>query len=154
MGSTVNLTLAGNPVNLSTVTDIAVRSDGTFYVSNLTAAGIDFYTLDVSNGKLTSVGSDTASPQQAVAGIAFSMGAPSQSMFAYDINGADDLFEYDVDSSFARTTLYPNIISSFNAGRGDLAAIVIPEPGSLIVWSLLGLAGISVGCWRRRRQGR
>jgi hypothetical protein len=28
---------------------------------------------------------------------------------------------------------------------------VIPEPASLIVWSLLGALGIGLGCWRRRK---
>lgn len=35
----------------------------------------------------------------------------------------------------------------------DLEFEQIPEPASLIVWSLLGALGITVGWWRRRRRG-
>ncbi|MBM4017113.1 MAG: PEP-CTERM sorting domain-containing protein [Planctomycetes bacterium] len=51
---------------------------------------------------------------------------------------------------FQRSTLYANIIPSFNAGRGDLAAQPVPEP-----LTLAG-AGLGLGClaaYLRRRRG-
>jgi len=30
--------------------------------------------------------------------------------------------------------------------------LVNPEPGSVIVWSLLGIAGVAIGCARKRRR--
>jgi MYXO-CTERM domain-containing protein len=40
----------------------------------------------------------------------------------------------------------------YGGGSGVLRASVVPEPSTLIIWSLLGALGIAVGWWRRRRR--
>ena len=62
--------------------------------------------------------------------------------------------------AFAGFTDIGKFISSVTvSGPGDIVAVddvryvsgVIPEPTSLIIWSLLGALGITIGWWRRRR---
>ncbi len=138
-GTPIGLKLDGNPFNLLDSSDIAVRMDGAFYVVVLDKT----YSLDVNSGTLTLINSDAG---LAFAGAAFSKEATEESLFLYEVNGTDDIFRYDLDSGFARTMLYPNIISSFNAGRGDLASYTpatVPEMNSwlLLSFGLVGLLG-------------
>ena len=44
--------------------------------------------------------------------------------------------------------LYEGIGLGFRVASNE----VIPEPSTLIIWSLLGTLGITVGWWRRRRR--
>jgi len=44
---------------------------------------------------------------------------------------------------------YPGYVPGFYV---EFGGGVIPEPSTLIVWSLLGALGITVGWWRRRRK--
>ncbi|MBI4333382.1 MAG: hypothetical protein HY673_19120 [Chloroflexi bacterium] len=132
VGAPVALTLGGNPFTLPVSTDIAVRANGIFYVVSITLAPspqTDFYTLDVGTGALTLVFSDSALQDGLVPsfpGITFSRVPSSPShLFGYDANGFDDIFRYDVAvGAGSRTLVYGNIIPSFNAGLGDLAALV------------------------------
>ena len=39
------------------------------------------------------------------------------------------------------------------APNDGLVSTVIPEPGTMIVWGLLGLVAAGYGVWRRRRAG-
>ncbi len=128
VGSEIALTLGGNPFNVSDATDIAQRIDGTYYLVN----DDDIYTLDTNSGALALAFSD---PGQALPGAAFSQGASSDALFAYEVNSSDDIFRYSVDSAFARTTVFSNIVASFNSGRGDLAAAptAVPEPSTLFL---------------------
>jgi hypothetical protein len=155
VGSPVALTLGGVGFNLSTASDIAQRVDGTFYVTS----SASLYTLNISTGALTAVG--TPDTGQALAGAAFHVNEPTQALFAYEINGSDDVYSYSVGSfPGSRSNLYLNIIPSFNgipfnAGRGDLAGAITPEPASLVVWSLLIGLTCAGGTWRffSRRRG-
>jgi hypothetical protein len=143
VGSPVALTLGGVGFNLSTASDIAQRVDGTFYVTS----SASLYTLNISTGALTAVG--TPDTGQALAGAAFHVNEPTQALFAYEINGSDDVYKYSVGSfPGSRSNLYLNVIPGFNAGRGDLAGAITPEPASLVVWSLL--IGLTCAGWTWR----
>ena len=151
VGSPVGLTLGGSPhATQYSSQDLAVRTDGTFYLVDLDLvvnpwAGV-IYTLNEQTGALTLVHSDTS---QQLVGAAFSLAAQDDDLFAFEVGGTDDIYRYDVDSSFSRTTLYENIIPSLNAGRGDLAGLIIPEPLTML-GMFLGLG--SVGAYIKRRR--
>jgi hypothetical protein len=129
-GTPVSLILGGDSFDLSDVTDIAVDSDGFFYLAD----SANFYSIDVLTGALTLLSSDLG---QGFAGLTFSNNTSDNMLFTYEVNGTDDIYRYDMNSSFARTSLYPNIISSFNSGRGDLASYIevqsVPEPTTLVL---------------------
>lgn len=148
VGAARALTLGGNAFDLGNVTDIAQRADGTFFVTDLNR----IYTLNVATGALTLAYDDTTIPpgslSQALAGAAFSADFSPSALFAYEINGTDDIFRYATTGGFARTTVFSNIIPSFNAGRGDLAAAppAVPEPAT---WIAAAFAVIATA-WRAR----
>ena len=140
--SQVGLTLGGSSFNLLTGTDIAYRPDkNKFYMTNVA----DIYEV-TPGGTMTYLFTDTG---QQLVGAAFSLRAATDDLFGLEVNGPDDIYVYDVDSGFTRTTLYPNIIPGFNAGRGDLAADPVPEPLTMAGLGL-GIMGL-VGYIRRRR---
>ena len=146
VGSGVSLS-TGFSANGRTGSDIAFRPDGTFYFT----VGTKIFTLDETTGSLTELKDDTG---QFLAGAAFAQDKDDGRLFVYEVNGFEDIFRYDVDSAgVPRTTVFSGIIPSFNAGRGDLATQtqVIPEPSTLVLWSLgaVGLAGLG---WRRRKR--
>ena len=110
-----------------------------------------FYQLDPGSGVLTLQYVDeiagTDGFTNAIAGLAYSKAAanPDQ-LFAYDVNGYEDIFTYDPGNSFARAYLFATIIPNFNAGRGDLAAQISPllhlsrlmnitNPAVLLAWT-------------------
>ena len=157
VGSPVGFTLGGSPHVLTySCQDLAVRRDGTFYLidfdlsadPSVTPHKARIYTLDEQTGALTLVHTDAG---QQLVGAAFSLAAEDEDLFAFEVGGSDDVFRYDVGSSFSRTTLYGNVIGSFNAGRGDLAGLIIPEPLTML-GMFLGLG--SVGAYIRRRRMR
>jgi len=136
-GSVVNtpisLTLSGNLFNLSSVSDIAVKADVTFFIVDFTnSSGSSIYTLNTGNGSLTLVHTDSTVGLDGnitgAAGAAFSSETPPDALFTYDAVFDEDIFRYDIDSGFSRTLLYSDVINSFNAGRGDLASITPTEP--------------------------
>ena len=145
VGTPVGLTLGGPSFDLSNGSDIAVRENGNFYLSSLDS----FYTLDLLTGALTLAHSDSG---QFFPGVTFSTPGGEDDLFAYEANFTDDLLRFDVDASFNKTPLYTNIIPSFNAGRGDLAAAmtIIPEPGALMLFSI-GILGLLGYGWLRRK---
>ena len=143
--ATVNLAVPGAVFDLSTVTDIAERSDGSLYLTSL----YDVYTVDVTTGVLTL---EHAFPDilNALAGASFSTDGPDNILFGYEVNYSDDIYCYDVDGGFSRTNFQTNIIPSFNSGRGDLATVtpVVPAPGAVLLGSL---GAAFVGYLRRRK---
>ena len=129
-GTAVSPTFFGTPGIVSDSSDLAQHPDGTFYITSAS----DIYTLDILTGDLTLV---TAQPDQSLAGMAFTPGA-EEHLFTYDIFFEDDLFRFDLNmSGIPRTTLLADIIDTFAAGRGDLAAPLptcTPPPPGMIAW--------------------
>jgi len=142
---TVNVMLSGAPFNLSNTTDIAIRRDGTFFLTST----YDIYTIDVSTGALTlqhNLG-PPGSSTHALAGISFSTDGPDNVLFGYDINGSDDIYQYNISGGYVASSFALDFISGFNAGRGDLATITVPVPGAV----LLGLLGLSAAGIKLRK---
>ncbi len=143
---TINLTLATSAFDLGTATDIAIARDGAF----LLVSTYDVYAVDMATGALTlrhNFG-PPASSTHALAGMAFSTNGPDNILFGYEINGTDDIYCYDINNSFARTT-FKTDFSGLNAGRGDLASITpVPVPGAV----LLGMLGLSVAGVKLRKR--
>ncbi|MFN4243677.1 MAG: PEP-CTERM sorting domain-containing protein [Tepidisphaerales bacterium] len=138
--------LVGAPVPLDidvdNGVDIAWRPDtGVFYLNRHTISSAELYTVNITSGVTSLVFADAAfdlwNPSFPVfyPGIAFSLDAPSARLFAYEANGSEDIYYYDLPSG-TRNPLYHNFLPSFNAGRGDLASPV-PEPAS-VVGAVLG----------------
>jgi hypothetical protein len=70
-------------------------------------------------------------------------GTPTNTIDFYVFSGKQiDEIEMHVDAYFTWMCL-----DNIQTGHA------IPEPSTLIVWSLLGASGIAVGWWRRRRAG-
>lgn len=69
-------------------------------------------------------------------------------MLDLKLTGLSGFAKWRVDlSGTVNSTTYTNTFYD------DLSLQAIPEPASLIIWSLLAAVGITVGCWRRRRKG-
>lgn len=144
ISQTIDLTLANAAFNLSTTTDIAISRAGTFFL----VSTYDVYTVNMSTGELT-LQHQFPGTTDALAGIAFSTNGPDTILFGYEVNGTDDLYCYDIDDNFTRTTFKTDFIPQFNAGRGDLASITpVPVPGAV----LLGLLGLSVAGAKLRKR--
>ncbi len=129
IGSALSLTLNGQPFDVPDCTDIAQRADGLLLIAG--GAGNTIYSMDAATGKLSELFTDPNPDEQGyllfIAGLAFSRSASLfGTLFAYDVSMTDDIFAYDTEALFARTTLFPDIIPSYNAGRGDLAAQLDP----------------------------
>jgi hypothetical protein len=119
-GLPVPLSLDGTPFDLSDFSDLTVTSDGAFIVTSSTR----FFRLDLTTGALTPLYAD---PSQTFPGvIALPLCNGHDGFVTFEANNADDLFQFD--EFFLRAPLYLNIISTFNAGTGDLATSP-PVPG-------------------------
>ena len=82
------------------------------------------YTVDPATGSSNLVLTD---PGEFFAGIALSFVSPDD-LFVYEVSNTDDLFVYDATAQSGRAALALNILSSFNAGRGDLGAAITHIP--------------------------
>lgn len=120
-------------LDVSNGTDLAVHASGAMWL----VSGNEFYALDVNTGLATLLGADpTVGPVNFLPGAAFSTSAPQDRLFGYEANGTDDVVYYDADQSFSPHYMYTNIIGSYNSGRGDLASLMIPAPGSIVLCTL------------------
>lgn len=155
--SSVGLTFGGNPYDLTTSTDIAVRADGTAIITDLQ----NFYRVDLSTGTLTLLFSATGiGLGNQYAGITFSAGAADNLLFAYEISGGEDIRNFDLANGNLETSQMTDIVpffggQIFNAGRGDLAARVnfvepVPEPSTIALMGA-GLVAFRAAMKRRRR---
>jgi hypothetical protein len=98
----------------------------------------EMYILDQMTGGLTNVFTDTTAGIDGlvpgIAGLAFDNEASNNSLVAYDVQGEDDIYFYDSDSTFTRTLVLSDIVESFNAGRGDLATSIVPIPAAVLLF--------------------
>jgi RHS repeat-associated protein len=120
----VSLTSSGQPfIMYDEGTDIAIDGEGKFYLTAYSGEvnGSIIYTLNASTGALTEVALD---PWQYLEGITFASADNNNRLFSYEANYSDDIYSYDINANYQRTVIFPDIISQFNSGGGDLAAIV------------------------------
>ena len=134
----IPLTLAGSPFDLRNITDIAESREGTLIVSDSNS----YYSLDRNTGALSLVYEDVELQEgylPGAAGLAFSMDAPDpDTLFMYDVYASEDIYTYATDAGWTRSLLYHDIIGEYNAGRGDLAALPVPEPAGVFM--------LAIGC--------
>ncbi len=117
IGTPVALTLDGADFDLSTVCDLAVRSDGRITVCH----NNEIYALDPTAGGLSPRGS--APTSYAFAGLTYSAGADCPlHVFFYDVSHSDDVGYLVEFAAYSVNVQYPNVVPQYNAGRGDLAA--------------------------------
>lgn len=142
--------LGGGAFDVGTGSDLAFRADG----SAVLVEGNAFYAIDVVTGALALLFQETTPEFGSVlpfyAGVAFSDAAASDDLYAYEVNGSDDVYRYaGIDGGFSRALLLGNVVGTYNAGRGDLAAIVtrstipVPEPSALALLAV-GIAGLAL----------
>jgi hypothetical protein len=123
---------AGVPLQVTTqsgvvqdVCDIAQAPDGSFLVAwNYN----ELHSVDLNTGATRLLFLDPVPDRQGgvatLAGLAFSRDATNPAtLFAYEVSLQDDIYTYQTDAGFSRALPLPNIISCYNAGRGDLATV-------------------------------
>lgn len=137
-GSTVALTRNSLAFDLADTTDVAIDADGSFVISSL---GM-ICALNPATGEVTDL---TTLLTRAYAGLAWgTQEDTSDVLFGYEVNASEDIDTFDPNNSYARSDYVLSFIPGFNAGRGDLAAVV-PAPASLTV-----LFALAAGFIRRR----
>ncbi len=140
--STYGATFVPIDTRIANGDDLDFDASGTLWVAESNA----FHTLDPITGALTFVSADgVVQPDGASVynvGFAFDESLPGRAV-TLEANGTDDLNSYLMPSPL-RTGLNQHIYPSFNAGRGDLAAV--PEPCTMFALGLGALAFL-----RRRR---
>lgn len=121
IGAPVPLTLNSSPFDIN-ICDLAFEGN-TAIVSN-GQVGTQFYSLNVTSGALTLLASDTLTQPVGLGttppvplGLVIDQGVA----FTLDGNGTEDIFHYDMNYGYARSTLINGIVPGFNSGRGDLA---------------------------------
>ncbi|MCA9290153.1 MAG: hypothetical protein KDA25_03430, partial [Phycisphaerales bacterium] len=141
VGRPVALTIACAPASVGTATDLVQLPNGMYVLARFAAGTQSLLRLDLPSGRLTPLHVDT-DPDDGVsvflAGLATVNAAGPDVLLAYEVNNADDIFSYNLSKGFARTELFTNIIPSYNAGRGDLAASVVVFGADLVPQDLNG----------------
>lgn len=139
---TLGLTSVGLNTTIADGCDLDFDAQGVLWVAESNA----FLQLDPLTGVMSGISADNTleESQNFVfnAGFVFDETTPGRAI-TMDVNMNDDLYTYLLPAP-VRTSLTPNILGSFNAGRGDLAAV--PEPATMAVLGL-GIAALL----RRRR---
>jgi hypothetical protein len=112
-GSEVTLTVNGARFDVNDGTDVAFAPDGSLYLTSQYTV----YQLDYLTGQLQFVYTD---PNYWLAGAVID---GEGQLIAYEVNGDDDLLRYNLFlGATSRTWLFSQVLPTFNAGRGDLAA--------------------------------
>jgi hypothetical protein len=123
VGPGIALQLDGEPFGVSNLVDLAATGDGGLVVARWN----ELYQLDAATGQLALLNRDEQSGPDGIgigaAGLAVDLtGAGDVRLVVYDVQFDDDIYTYDPAAGFERQTLYTNILSYYNAGRGDLAS--------------------------------
>ena len=119
----------GVALDIRTGADIAFRPDG----SAVMVSGFTFYELILGAKTVASLFTDTGFH----AGLVHE--PMSGDLVSFEVNGTDDLFRSDAGGTRTRISTPP---FPFNAGRGDLAALVdfdarrMPAPGVLVLLAM------------------
>jgi len=126
-GSVVGLSLGGNPYTFeANAVDLAVRRDGSFFMTAVDGGVAKVFSLDVTTGALTEVYANSSWLGEV--GSTFSRAAAANHLFAFDVSGAEDFVRYDLTGpTISRTHLY-TLPGTINSGRGDLAAAITMQP--------------------------
>jgi hypothetical protein len=130
--------------NLSATTtagDLTQMPDG----SLLFAYHEFLYRLDARTGSLGLLHEDTVALADGFipysCGVVCAPGSqPANKLFCYEASQHEDVYQYLPSTAFARVQLLDNVVPSYNAGRGDLAAL----PGArveLLNFSVSGTNG-------------
>jgi DNA-binding beta-propeller fold protein YncE len=85
----IALNLSGNPFDLTPYTDIAVRSNGSMYLTDMFDT-FDIYTVDATTGALA-LEHTFADNLNNLLGISFSTDGPDNILFGYEANYEDDI---------------------------------------------------------------
>ena len=108
----------------STAGDLTQMPDG----SLLFAYHAFLYRLDSRTGSLVQLHEDKVALADGYipynCGVVCAPGSePANKLYCYEASMNDDVYQYLPSAGFARTQLYNHIVPSYNAGRGDLAAL-------------------------------
>ena len=126
-GSVVGLSLGGSPYTFSGNTvDLAVRSDGSFFMTAVDGGVAKVFSLDETTGALTQVYANSSWLGEV--GSTFPPAAAPNHLFAFDVSGAEDFVRYDLTGpAITRTHLF-TLPGTMNSGRGDMAARLLAQP--------------------------
>ncbi len=134
VGPTMPVTLDGDPMPIHNFTDITQGPDGRYLIVG--HPGNALYWVDLPSGEAVHAHTETVALLDGIpptfAGLAFGPEPTHSAMlYAYDVDWDDDILAYDTADAFSRTQPYADILNSYNAGRGDLAAVAgaAPIPG-------------------------
>ena len=145
LGSAIPLTLGMSGFTISDAgSDLAFQANGSAVLVNSNPA----YSLNIATGALALLFQDAA-PQTDLSpvfyvGAAFVAGAGGGKLFAFDVNGSDDVYFYQ-NLSTPRVLYDEDFSPAFNAGRGDLA--------SLPSFIKPGRVQVQVHTWQRQLLG-
>jgi hypothetical protein len=124
-------TMLGQPVPISGIIS-GVGSSGDLTTtpngSVLFAANIQVYRLALRTGAARLLLQDNNNlldgyPPYCCGAACSPLATPDNTIFAYEVSIDDDVYQYLPSAGFARTQLFRHVVPSYNAGRGDLAAL-------------------------------
>ena len=123
--------------------DISFNSSGSLFG---TVAG-HLYTFDTNTAAVTSNILITGTPMDStyIVGIMFDQ---NDTLFAISYEYNSRLFTIDPSTGAASTVGFTGLQ---HAHGGDIYTNTVPEPSTLLIWSLLGTLALGIGWWRRRK---
>lgn len=131
-GAVISTMMINPALNVDYTCGFLITADGTTYLSQSYLDNrTDFYTVNLNTAQITLVASDTSLEpdcgnrtfQLQLVDIETSPNRPG-AIFGLEVRGCDDIFIVGGPFNYPRSVLYSNIISSYNGGPGDLAALL------------------------------
>lgn len=131
-GTVLSVTMITPALDVTYMSGFAITADGTTYLSQSYLDNrTDFYTVDINTAQTTFLVSDTSTEPDCggrtfriqLVDIETSPNRPG-AIFGFEVRGCDDIFILGGPFNYPRSVLYPNIISNYNGGPGDLAALL------------------------------